>query len=91
MKSRGRRWRAANDACNSNAYSDPAHSGRETRVETLSHRHIGVAGEGFASVEDAFVMFGVLDLERSFEGFRFAIGIRNANNKRSMLAWKVGL
>ena len=63
----------------------------ETLVETLSHRHIGVVGEEFAVSSDAMEMFGVLDLETSFEGCRFAIGIRNANNKRFRLACTVGL
>src|SRR5216684_4051164 len=63
----------------------------ETLVETLGHRHIGVVGEEFAVSADAMEMFGVLDLETSFEGCRFAIGIRNANNKRFRLActWEV--
>ncbi|MGB8061211.1 MAG: hypothetical protein WCF26_04900 [Candidatus Sulfotelmatobacter sp.] len=34
---------------------------------------------------------GALDLETGFEGCRFAIGIRNANNKRFRLACTVGL
>lgn len=63
----------------------------ETLVETLSHRHIGVVGEEFAVSSDAMEMFGVLDLETGFEGCRFAIGIRNANNKRFRLACTVGL
>jgi hypothetical protein len=63
----------------------------ETLVETLSHRHIGVVGEEFAVSRDAMEMFGVLDLEAGFEGCRFAIGIRNANNKRFRLACTVGL
>jgi len=63
----------------------------ETLVETLSHRHIGVVGEEFAVSSDAMEMFGVLDLEVGFEGCRFAIGIRNANNKRFRLACTVGL
>src|SRR5260370_868450 len=54
----------------------------ETLVETLSHRQISVVGEEFAVSKDAMEMFGVLDLETSFEGCRFAVGIRNANNKR---------
>jgi hypothetical protein len=63
----------------------------ETMVETVSHRHIGVVGEEFAVSKDEMEMFGVLDLETSFEGCRFAIGIRNANNKRFRLActWEV--
>src|SRR5579863_6994424 len=63
----------------------------ETLVETLSHRHIGVVDEEFAVSSDAMEMFGVLDLETDFEGCRFAIGIRNANNKRFRLACTVGL
>ncbi len=63
----------------------------DTLVETLSNRHIGVVGEEFAVSMDAMEMFGVLDLEAGFEGCRFAIGIRNANNKRFRLACTVGL
>ena len=63
----------------------------ETLVETLSHRHIGVVDGEFAVSSDAMEMFGVLDLETSFEGCRFAVGIRNANNKRFRLACTVGL
>jgi len=62
-----------------------------TLVETLSHRHIGVVGEEFAVSIDGMEMFGVLDLEAGFKGCRFAIGIRNANNKRFRLACTVGL
>jgi hypothetical protein len=60
-------------------------------VETLSHRHIGVVDEEFAPSSDAMDMFGVLDLESSDQGYRFAIGIRSANNKRFRLACTVGL
>jgi hypothetical protein len=34
-------------------------------------------------------IFGVLDLATIFEGCRFAIGVRNANNKRFWLAYMV--
>jgi hypothetical protein len=40
----------------------------EALVETLSHRHIGVIAEEFAVSSDGMEMFGVLDLETSFEG-----------------------
>jgi len=40
---------------------------------------------------DDMEMFGVLDLATGFEGCRFAIGVRNANNKRFRLACTVGL
>jgi hypothetical protein len=63
----------------------------ETLIETLSLRHIGVVAEEFAVSSDGMEMFGVLDLETTFEGCRFAIGIRNANNKRFRLSCTVGL
>ncbi|HYM06051.1 MAG TPA: hypothetical protein VEU11_05775 [Terriglobales bacterium] len=63
----------------------------ETLIETLSLRHIGVVGEEFAVSADGMEMFGVLDLETTFDGCRFAIGIRNANNKRFRLSCTVGL
>jgi hypothetical protein len=63
----------------------------EGLVETLSHRHIGIVGEEFAVSKDGMEMFGVIDLETSFDGCRFAIGIRNANNKRFRLSCTVGL
>jgi hypothetical protein len=63
----------------------------EALVDTLSHRQISVVEEEFAVSKDGMEMFGVLDLETSFEGCRFAIGIRNANNKRFRLACTVGL
>jgi hypothetical protein len=63
----------------------------QTLVETLSLRHIGVVGEEFAVSGDGMEMFGVLDLETTFEGCRFALGIRNANNKRFRLSCTVGI
>ena len=63
----------------------------EGLVETLSRRHIGVVAEEFAVSKDGMEMFGVIDLETSFDGCRFAIGIRNANNKRFRLSCTVGL
>ncbi len=63
----------------------------EGLVETLGRRQIGVVGEEFAVSKDGMEMFGVIDLESSFDGCRFAIGIRNANNKKFRLACTVGL
>src|SRR2546427_887962 len=63
----------------------------ESLIETLSLRHIAVVAEEFAVSSDGMEMFGVLDLETAFEGCRFAIGIRNANNKRFRLSCTVGL
>ena len=56
----------------------PHHQVVETLIETLHLR-------------DGMKLFAVLDLEAGFEQCRFAIGIRNANNKRFRLACTVGL
>lgn len=63
----------------------------ESLVDTLNRRHIAVVGEEYAVSKDGMEMFGVVDLETSFDGCRFAIGIRNANNKRFRLSCTVGL
>ena len=63
----------------------------ETLIGTLRLRHIGVVSEEFAVSRDGMEMFGVLDLETTLDGCRFAIGIRNANNKRFRLSCTVGL
>jgi hypothetical protein len=59
-------------------------------VETLSFRHIGVVRDEYAVSNDGMKMFGVLDLETSFDGCRFSIGVRNANDKSMRLALTVG-
>jgi hypothetical protein len=52
---------------------------------------MGGVDEEFAVSTDAMEMFGVLDLENRDQGYRFSIGIRNANNKWFRLAYTVGL
>ena len=59
-------------------------------VEALSFRHIGVVRDEYAVSTDGMKMFGVLDLETAFNGCRFAIGIRNANDKSMRLALTSG-
>src|SRR2546428_13408554 len=59
-------------------------------VEALGFRYIGVVRDEYAVSPDGMKMFGVLDLETAFEGCRFAIGIRNANDKSMRLAMTVG-
>jgi hypothetical protein len=59
-------------------------------VETLGFRNIGVVRDEFAVSDDGMKMFGILDLETSFVGCRFSIGIRNANDKSMRLAMTVG-
>ena len=62
----------------------------EAVVETLGFRHIAVVRDEYAVSPDGMKMFGVLDLETTFEGCRFAIGIRNANDKSMRLAMTIG-
>ena len=50
-------------------------------VEALGFRHIGVVRDEYAVSTDGMKMFGVLDLETAFNGCRFAIGLRNANDR----------
>ena len=59
-------------------------------VETLGFRQISVVREEYAVSSDRMKVFGVLDLETTFDGCRFAVGIRNANDKSMRLALTVG-
>jgi Domain of unknown function (DUF932) len=62
----------------------------EALAETLSFRHISVVRDEYAVSKDGMKLFGVLDLETTFDGCRFAIGIRNSNDKSMRLALTVG-
>lgn len=59
-------------------------------VETLGFRHIGVTADEYAVSADGMKMFGLMELDYEFTGCRFAIGIRNANDKSMRLAMTVG-
>ena len=59
-------------------------------AETLSFRHIGVVRDEYAVSSDGMKMFGVLDLETTFDGCRFSVGVRNSNDKSMRLALTVG-
>src|SRR5215471_18140621 len=59
-------------------------------IESLSFRHISVVRDEYAVSPDGMKMFGVLDLETTFDGCRFSIGIRNGNDKSMRLAMTVG-
>ena len=59
--------------------------------ETLSFRQIGVVAEEYAVSRDGMRMFGVMDLTSSFDGCRFAIGLRNSHDKSFRLSCTVGL
>src|SRR5690348_15875957 len=62
----------------------------EALLEWLAFRHISVMRDEYAVSQDEMKMTGVLDLETSFEGCRFSIGIRNANDKSMRLVMTVG-
>jgi len=59
-------------------------------IEILSFRQISVVRDEYAVSGDGMKMFGVLDLETTFDGCRFSIGIRNSNDKSMRLALTVG-
>ena len=59
-------------------------------TETLGFRHIGVHREEYAVSKDGMKMFGIMELETTFNGCRFALGIRNAHDKSMRLAMTVG-
>lgn len=59
-------------------------------AETLSFRQISVVREEYAVSGDGMKMFGVLDLETTFDGCRFSVGVRNSNDKSMRLALTVG-
>lgn len=59
-------------------------------LDGLSYRHINVVKDEYAVSDDGMKLFGVLELESGFEGARFALGIRNANDKSMRLALTVG-
>lgn len=59
-------------------------------VETLGFRHIAVVHDEYALSRDGMKMFGIMELETTFQGCRFAIGIRNAHDKSMRLAMTVG-
>lgn len=59
-------------------------------VETLGFRHIGIHRDEYAVSKDGMKMFGLMELETTFTGCRFAIGIRNSHDKSMRLAMTVG-
>src|SRR3989475_13162928 len=63
----------------------------DSLVEALGFRHVAVVRDEYAVSPDGMKMFGVLDLETAFDGCRFAIGIRNANDRSMRLGLCCGL
>jgi hypothetical protein len=59
-------------------------------IDGLSYRHIAVIRDEYAVSEDGMKLFGILELATEMDEARFAIGIRNANDKSMRLAMTVG-
>jgi hypothetical protein len=68
----------------------PHHEVVNALIETLGFRHIGVHKEEYAVSKDGMKMFGLMELETTFNGCRFAIGLRNSHDKSMRLAMTVG-
>jgi len=60
-------------------------------LETLSFRHINVVKDEYAVSPDGMKLFGVMDLETMGDGYRFSLGLRNANDKSMRLGLVVGV
>ena len=59
-------------------------------IETLGFRHIAVHRDEYAVSEDGNKMFGLMELDQTFTGCRFALGLRNSHDKTMRLALTVG-
>jgi len=68
----------------------PHHEGVNALVDTLSLRHIAPVREEYAVSKDGMKMFGIMELETTFQGCRFALGLRNAHDKSMRLAMTCG-
>lgn len=58
--------------------------------EALSFRHISIERDEYAVSPDGMKLFGLLELNSEYEGVRFAIGLRNANDKSMRLGMVAG-
>lgn len=58
--------------------------------ESLAYRHMTIERSEFAVSKDGMKMFGLLEVNAEYEGVRFAIGCRNANDKSMRLGMVAG-
>ncbi len=68
----------------------PHHEVVGALIETLGFRHIAIHKEQYAVSKDGMKLFGTMDLETTFNGCRFSLGLRNSHNKTMSLAITVG-
>jgi hypothetical protein len=59
-------------------------------VETLGFRKIAPVKDEYAVSKDGMKLFGTMELETTFHGRRFALGIRNSYDKTLALGITVG-
>jgi hypothetical protein len=59
-------------------------------IEGLGFRHIAVHRDEYAVSRDGNKMFGLMELDQTFAGCRFALGLRNSHDKSMRLALTVG-
>ena len=59
-------------------------------IETLGFRHIAIHRDEYAVSKDGNKMFGLMELDQTFTGCRFALGLRNSHDKTMRLAMTVG-
>ncbi len=57
---------------------------------SLAFRHISIVRDEYAVSPDGMRLFGLLELNAEYEGVRFAIGLRNANDKSMRLGMVAG-
>lgn len=62
----------------------------EVLEEALSFRHLTVVKDEYAVSADGMKMFGVMDINHSFDAGNFSIGLRNSNDKSMRLALTAG-
>lgn len=68
-----------------------AHSALVDAIEeSLSYRRIRLVRSEFAVSKDGMKMFGLLEVNHELDGIRFAIGLRNANDKSMRLGMVAG-
>lgn len=59
-------------------------------IDTLKFRHLNVVKDEYAVSFDGMKMFGLMEIDVEWSGLRFAIGLRNGNDKSMRLALTVG-
>lgn len=59
-------------------------------ITSLGYRHLHVVADEYAVSNDGLRMFGLMEVDAEWSGLRFAIGLRNGNNRMMRLAITVG-